>query len=76
MRQVKQFKVTVDREIRGTLYAKAGDIVYDCLSYNYGCASDDTRIFGIKHVSVTKNENGRHLFFTIPVSHLESIENA
>jgi hypothetical protein len=41
-----------------------GDKVYhgrDC----YGCASDDTRITGVEHVSVSPNKSGIP-FFTIP----------
>lgn len=51
-----------------------GTIVYDLRGYDYGLASDDTRFTGIKHVSVTLNENGDYPSFTICESSLEKID--
>lgn len=50
-----------------------GTLVYDSAKYDYGCSSDDTRITGVKHISVTFKENGDYPFFTIPKYILEEI---
>lgn len=51
-----------------------GKIVYDCGVHDYGCASDDSRVFGTPHISVTFDKTGGYPFFTIPVRDLEKIE--
>ena len=71
---VRKYKVLHDRVLRGSKEASAGDIVYDCMGHDYGCASDDTRILGYEHMSVTKDPKGGYPFFTIPVSHLAEIK--
>lgn len=53
--------------------AVAGSIVYGCAKYDYGLASDDTRMTGIQHVSVTFNPDGDYPFFTVPEHDLEEI---
>ncbi len=53
--------------------AKAGSTVYSIRGYDYGLASDDTRMTGIKHVSVTLNPDGEYPSFTIPEADLEKI---
>ena len=68
---IKQYTVKQDRVLAGTTYAKAGDVVFDCLLSDYGCASDDTRGLGYEHVSVTKDPAGGYPFFTVPVRDLE-----
>lgn len=52
----------------------AGSIVYKCLMYDYGLASDDTRYTGIEHVSVTLNEDGDCPYFTVPKHQLKEIK--
>lgn len=60
-----------DRAARPDWCPPVGALVYlgrDC----YGCASDDTRITGIEHMSVCANESGQP-FFTIPRDDLEPV---
>lgn len=71
----QKFKMKADRLLRDKAYAKTGDIVYDCRRYDYGCASDDTRILGYPHISVTVNSDGAYPFFTVPVRDLEEIKD-
>lgn len=66
----KKYVVLVDRTIRNEVCVKRGDFVYKQKYHDYGLASDDTRMTGIEHVSVTLNENGDYPGFTIPRSHL------
>jgi hypothetical protein len=56
--------------------AKAGDTVYKARSYDYGLASDDTRMTGVRHVSVTLQPNGGYPTFTCPEHLLEPIEES
>jgi len=51
----------------------AGALVYDRNSWDYGLASDDSRLTGILHVTVTDNENGDPPGFTIPKGYLEEV---
>lgn len=44
--------------------AKKGTIAYACTKHDYGCAGDDTRITGRKHVSLSLKEDGDYPFFT------------
>ena len=53
---------------------KAGHTVYASAMYDYGLASDDTRMTGIEHVSVTLDPEGGYPFFTIPKVDIERIE--
>ena len=50
--------------------AVAGTSVYSARGYDYGLASDDTRMTGVEHTSVTLDPNGDYPVFTIPVDHL------
>lgn len=50
-----------------------GTIVYRLRGYDYGLASDDTRMTGIEHVSVTLSPEGDYPSFTIQRSSLERI---
>ena len=43
-----------------------GTIVYRCKESDYGCASDDTRITGVRHYAMTLDEDGNYPFFTVP----------
>lgn len=51
----------------------AGTIVYDSRKYDYGLANDDTRLFGIEHVSVTLEPDGDYPCFTVPKHDLEEM---
>jgi hypothetical protein len=53
--------------------ATAGTAVYEQAGYDYGLSSDDTRITGIEHISVTLNEDGDYPGFTVPVHDLEPL---
>ena len=66
---MKQYKVLVDSKLESA--AKAGTVVYEFTGYDYGLARDDTRFSGIRHISVTLNENGERPCFTIPFYDLE-----
>lgn len=54
--------------------AKQGDVVCKCRFYDYGCASDDSRILGIPHISVTMAQDGGYPFFTVPERDLEPLD--
>lgn len=56
--------------------AKKGDLVFKCAGFDYGCASEDSRHFGIEHISVTYHADGSYPFFTVPVTMLEEYANA
>lgn len=67
---MKKYELLADR-----FDHKAGEIVYDCKGYDYGCALDDTHVTGKKHISVILNEDGDYPFFTVPKAQLKEIEN-
>lgn len=71
MNAPKAWKMLKDSKINSAV--KAGDTVYDCWKHDYGCASDDTRMLGIEHVSVTLDPEGDYPFFTVPKHDLEAI---
>lgn len=50
-----------------------GEIVYRFNGYDYGCSSDDTRLLGKEHISVTHDPNGDIPFFTIERDSLQEI---
>jgi hypothetical protein len=52
----------------------AGTICYRCQKYDYGCANDDTRMLGRKHVSMTLDPEGDYPFFTAAEDDLEPVE--
>ena len=56
------------------LSMQAGDVVYECLKYDYGLANDDSRVTGVLHTSVTLEADGDCPSFTIPVHLLEEIK--
>lgn len=68
---MSQYKLKADRLINGELCASAGDTVYRCVGHDYGGASDDTRITGAPHMSVTLDPDGGYPFFTVPVADLD-----
>lgn len=53
--------------------ATKGTTVYKCRRTDYGCASDDTRLTGIEHISVTLNKDGDYPFFTHPLNKLKKL---
>lgn len=54
--------------------AKAGTIVYGIAGHDYGLASDDSRITGVPHTSVTLDPQGGPPSFTIPTDALEVVK--
>lgn len=54
--------------------ARQGTIVYECAKHDYGTASDDSRITGTEHISVSLKEDGDYPFFTHPVYLLKEIK--
>ena len=52
---------------------KAGTIVYKQKYHDYGLASDDTRITGIEHISVTLNSDGDYPGFTVSIHDIEEV---
>lgn len=68
-----KYKLKKDRIIKGKLYAKRGEFVYSVNNYDYGCASDDSELFGYEHQSVSLDEDGKYPFFTVPCKDLEEI---
>lgn len=53
---------------------KEGDIVYGAVKYDYGLATDDYRMTGIPHKSVTIEPDGDYPYFTVPTHLLEEIK--
>lgn len=49
---------------------KAGSLVNQAMSYDYGLARDDANWTGVEHVSVTVDPNGGYPFFTVPLHDL------
>lgn len=70
----KAYRLLKDRELGGTVYGRAGDMVHALRGWDYGLAGDDTRLTGTLHVSVTHDPDGDYPFFTVPVSDLEETE--
>lgn len=70
---VKKYRLLEDATTNKT--ATKGSIVYSCEKYDYGLANDDTRLLGVKCVSVTFDENGDYPFFTVKQSILEEIND-
>lgn len=44
----------------------AGTIIYHATGYDYGMASDDTRMTGVEHTSMTLEPSGDYPTFTVP----------
>lgn len=51
----------------------AGTIVYRQNCYDYGISSDDTRITGVEHVTMTLRQDGGYPGFAVPVHVLEEV---
>jgi hypothetical protein len=59
----------VKRVDRASALLKGGAVVYPGRDM-YGCASDDSRIFGVEHIAVSLDQSGEP-FFTIPREDVE-----
>lgn len=68
---VKAFLMLADSAIEPK--ATKGTIVYDFIQHDYGLANDDTRMTGVKHVSVTLDKHGVGQSFTVPETALKAI---
>lgn len=66
------YRMLVDSKLEPK--AKKGTIVYRQSGYDYGLASDDTRMTGIPHISVTLNSDGDYPGFTVPERDIEKVE--
>ncbi|AWH15524.1 hypothetical protein [Pseudomonas phage 98PfluR60PP] len=53
--------------------ATKGKTVYKSTKHDYGCASDDTRITGVEHISLSLKPDGDYPFFTHPVHLLKEL---
>lgn len=69
MNMAQKFKTISDG-----LGGKAGTVCYKLSGYDYGLASDDTRMTGIEHVSMTLDPNGGYPSFTVPLEDLEEFQ--
>lgn len=69
---IRKFRMLSDSKLDTT--AKKGTVVYECRMCDYGCAGDDTRRTGFKHISVTHKEDGDYPYFTHPEHSLEEIK--
>jgi hypothetical protein len=67
--KIAAFKMLIDSAIEPK--AKMGTTVYKCRGYDYGLASDDTRMTGIRHISVTLKSDGDYPSFTVAERDLE-----
>lgn len=68
---IRQYLLLSDSTIEPS--AKQGMTVYKCAKHDYGCASDDTRVTGVQHISVTFKEDGDYPFFTHPLHLLQEV---
>lgn len=66
---IRSFVMLTDSQINPD--AVKGTIVYKAAKADYGCASDDTAMTGIPHISVSLKPDGDYPFFTHPLRDLE-----
>jgi hypothetical protein len=71
---VKQYRLLTDSTTEPK--ATKGTVVQKCRMHDYGCASDDTRITCVHHISLTLDVDGGYPFFTHPFKDLEEIKEA
>ena len=69
---VTQYEMLADSPLERK--AVKGAIVYKFVRYDYGLASDDTRMTGVPHVSVTLDPEGGYPFFTVPETAIREIK--
>lgn len=67
----KAYKMLEDSKLEPKVVK--GTTVFKCLKHDYGCANDDTRNTGIRHISLTLNSSGDYPFFTAPESAIEAL---
>jgi hypothetical protein len=53
---------------------RAGKTVFKLKGWDYGCASDDSRATGEKHISITLNPDGSPPGYSVPMHDLEEIK--
>ena len=73
----KFVKMSKYRLLRDSIHepkAKTGTVVYSIKWSDAGLASADTRLTGIRHRTVTLNEDGDYPGFTVPEDDIELIE--
>jgi len=63
MESVKSFIII--NNSRSSRPTSVGDIVYKCMQGDYGVASQDSRMMGVRFISVTYDKDGDYPFFTI-----------
>lgn len=63
----KEYVLTEDHSLGDTTYNR-GLTIYRAEKYDYGLASDDTRMTGIEHWSMTLDPAGGYPTFTVPVN--------
>lgn len=68
----RKYELLADSKIEST--ATKGTIAYACAKCDYGVASDDTRITGDEHISLSLKEDGDYPFFTHPVYLLKEVK--
>lgn len=66
-------KYKIKRADRASNPCFVGEIVWDFWGCDFGCARENTILFGIDYISVTRNENHSNPFFTIPIEDLETV---
>lgn len=59
------------RKDRAAMPVGDAEFCYSFLGCDYGLASDDSRVSGIPHISVTLNSDGSPPAFTVPSDDLE-----
>ena len=64
---------TVISNHRSSIPISIGDIVYKCTKSDHGVARHDSRISGIKFISVTLSESGNYPFFTIAIEDIQEV---
>lgn len=67
----KSYVLLTDSQIEPL--AVKGTKVYRCKGHDYGCASDDTRITGRQHISLTLDPTGDYPFFTHALDDLKEV---
>lgn len=68
---IKRYRMLKDSSLEPQ--AAAGTVVYSCANHDYGLASDDSRLTGKPHRSVTLKSDGDYPFFTVPEEDIELI---
>lgn len=69
---VTQYEILEDSRLERK--AVKGAIVYKFVRYDYGLASDDTRMTSVPHVSVTLDPEGGYPSFTVPETAIREIK--